>query len=59
MRTVNSDALALLARIKAGERIPVVQLVELRFDTVLYLTTAGRELVWGRSHLVACGPRPD
>ena len=47
MRTVNSDALALLARIKAGERIPVVQLVELRFDTVLYLTTAGRELVWG------------
>ena len=41
MRAMNADALALLARMQAGERIPVVQLVQVDFATTVYLTTAG------------------
>ena len=47
MRTLNVDALALLARIEAGERIPVVQLVQLVLTETIYLTTAGRAISWG------------
>ena len=47
MRTLNADALALLARIEAGERIPVVQLVQLVLTETIYLTTAGRAISWG------------
>ena len=47
MRTPNAGALALLARIAAGERIPWVQLVEMQLDPVLRLTTAGRDVTWG------------
>lgn len=47
MRTLNAGALALLARIEAGERIAMVQLVQLTADETLYLTTAGSDIVWG------------
>lgn len=47
MRTLNTAALALLARIQSGEQIPVVQLVELQFPTTLRYTTAGHHISWG------------
>lgn len=54
MRTLNANALALLARIEAGERIPVVQLVQLVLTETIYLTTAGRAISWdGHSWLPA------
>lgn len=46
MRTVNAPAQALLARLQGGEPIPVVQLLRVELDPVLYLTTAGVPLVW-------------
>jgi hypothetical protein len=46
MRTLNAGALALLARIQAGERVPMVQLVEIMTSTPLRLTTAGGPVVW-------------
>lgn len=46
MRTLNSAALALLARIEAGEQIPLVQLVAMLFDTPLRYTTAGHAITW-------------
>lgn len=46
MRTLNSAALALLARIQAGEKIPVVQLVVMELTETVYLTTAGRDITW-------------
>lgn len=46
MRAMNAEALALLASVAAGDRVSIVQLVELRFPTVLYLTTAGGPIDW-------------
>ena len=46
MRTLNAGALALLARIEAGETIPMVQLVELVLDTPQRYTNAGHDLAW-------------
>lgn len=46
MRTLNAGALALLARIEAGEQVPLVQLVEISTDETLYLTTAGCDVEW-------------
>lgn len=46
MRTLNAAGAALLARARAGEQIPVVQLIELHFDQVLYVTNAGIPLEW-------------
>ena len=47
MRPVNTAAAALLARIEAGEQIPMVQLIEFQFSpsTERY-TTAGHALTW-------------
>ena len=55
MRTLNSDALALLARIEAGEQIPLVQLVEMLFDTPLRFTTAGHNIIWDGDTYAAAG----
>jgi hypothetical protein len=55
MRTLNATALALLARIEAGEQIPVVQLVELVLDTPLYMTTAGRPIPWNSNTWTPAG----
>lgn len=46
MRTINAGALALLARIEAGEQIPMVQLVAMLFGTPLRYTTAGHQITW-------------
>ncbi len=55
MRTLNSTALALLARIEAGEQIPLVQLVEMLFDTPLRFTTAGHAIVWSGNTYASAG----
>jgi len=55
MRTLNAAALALLARIQAGETIPMVQLVEIMTATPLRLTSAGISIVWGGFTWVANG----
>lgn len=55
MRTLNSAALALLARIEAGEQIPLVQLVEMAFASPLRFTTAGHNIVWGGDTYAASG----
>jgi hypothetical protein len=60
MRTFNAAALALLARIAAGERIPWVQLVELQLSSTVYLTTAGESVDWnGHTWLSASALRID
>lgn len=46
MRTVNAEAQALLDRIAAGERIPIAQLLEMRFPVTERYTTAGSDKVW-------------
>lgn len=46
MRTLSPAGEALLARLQAGERIPMVQFVEMALSTTLRLTTAGRALQW-------------
>lgn len=46
MRVLNTAAQALLARLQAGEQIPVVQLVFMDLAEPQYLTTAGRDLPW-------------
>lgn len=46
MRTLNAPALALLARIQAGERLPMVQLVEIMTAAPLRFTTAGVHIEW-------------
>lgn len=46
MRDFNSTADTLLASIATGGRPGVVQLVEMQFDTPLYLTTAGWPIIW-------------
>lgn len=46
MRTLNTAGLALLARLQAGEQIPVVKLVWMDLTEPQYLTTAGRVVVW-------------
>lgn len=47
MRAVNTAAAALLARLQSGERIPLVQLIELQLaSTTLRYTTAGISLSW-------------
>lgn len=46
MRALNPAALALLARIEAGERIPAVQLVELQFLVPERYCTAGIDVQW-------------
>ncbi len=55
MRTLNSTALALLARIEAGEQIPLAQLVVMDFDTPLRFTTAGHNIVWDGNTYAAAG----
>lgn len=48
MRAPNPQALALLARLRAGEQLPMVQLVEFLFDSgAQRATTAGRPVQWG------------
>jgi hypothetical protein len=47
MRTLNGAALTLLARVAAGDQIPLVQLVELQLATTVRLTTAGGPITWG------------
>ena len=46
MRLLNAAGAALLVRAQAGEQIPIVQLVELGFAPVIYLTTAGGPITW-------------
>jgi hypothetical protein len=46
MRAVNPAGQALLARLAAGEQIPMPTLVELQFATVQRITTAGYRLQW-------------
>ena len=54
MRTMNAAALALMARIQAGEQIPMVQLVQIGTAPVLYRTTAGCDVVWsGQTYAAA------
>lgn len=47
MRELNSAGQALLARLIAGEQIPIVQLVEAAVSPTQYLCTAGLPLQWG------------
>jgi hypothetical protein len=47
MRTLNVAATALLARIKAGERVPWVQLVEILTASPLRFHTGGGTIQWG------------
>jgi hypothetical protein len=47
MRTLTAPAQALLDRVIAGERLPMVQLLVMELDSPIYLTTAGVPLVWG------------
>jgi hypothetical protein len=47
MRALNGAAAALLARIQAGEQVPMVRLVEFGFPAVERYTTAGHTLTWG------------
>lgn len=47
MRTVNAAALALLARIEAGETIPAVQLLKIAFSPTEYYNTSGIDVEWG------------
>jgi len=46
MRELNPTGLALLARLTAGEQIPIVQLVEAEVSPTQYLCTAGLPLQW-------------
>ncbi|MFO1286793.1 MAG: hypothetical protein U1F49_09815 [Rubrivivax sp.] len=55
MRTMNAAALALLARIQAGEKIPVVRLVELMFAVPERYCTAGAPVVWASSTWLPLG----
>jgi hypothetical protein len=47
VRSVNAAGLALLARIEAGETIPLVQLVEIMTSVPLRLATGGMNVEWG------------
>jgi hypothetical protein len=47
MRALNTAATALLARLQAGEQVPMVRLVEMSFPVVERYTTAGHALTWG------------
>lgn len=47
MRVLNTAAQALRARGLAGEKIPVVQLLELHLDVIWRLNTSGVSLTWG------------
>jgi hypothetical protein len=55
VRTLNSDALALLSRAQAGERIAMAQLLELQLTATQYLTTSGHSLTWNGHTWVATG----
>jgi len=55
MRTLNTDAQALLARIEAGEQIPLVQLVAMLFPVPLLYTTAGHSITWDGDTYVSAG----
>ena len=46
MRTLTAPGQALLDRLTLGEQVPLVQLLEVRLGTTLYLTTAGVPLEW-------------
>lgn len=46
MRTLSPTAQVLLARLVAGERVPIVHLVQVDTDPPMYLTTAGAPLQW-------------
>lgn len=47
MRAMSAPALALLARLQAGEQVPMVQLVRVALaGGTLYLTTAGHAITW-------------
>ena len=52
---MNAAALALLARIQAGEKIPVVRLVELMFAVPERYCTAGAPVVWASSTWLPLG----
>ena len=48
MRAINAGGLALLARVQAGEQLPITQLVRIDFAAAtVYLTTAGSPITWG------------
>jgi len=55
VRTPNGDALALLARAQAGERIAMAQLLELQLSQTQYMTTAGQDLAWNGHTWTATG----
>ncbi len=55
MRALNAAALALLARIQAGEQIPMPQLVEIMTTVPQRYTTAGHPLDWGGHTWQAAG----
>jgi hypothetical protein len=46
MRTLNTAGAALLARLQAGEQIPVVNLVQVDLSTVQYYACCGIPLIW-------------
>jgi hypothetical protein len=47
MRTLNAAGLALLARVQAGEQLPIAHLMRIDFAAAtVYLTTAGGPIVW-------------
>lgn len=47
MRNLNAAAVALQARLEAGEPIPKPLLLEVHLSPVQYLTTAGGSVTWG------------
>ncbi len=56
MRPMNAAAQALLARIQAGEQIPLVQLVKVQFEAAtVYLTTAGHVVPWDGQEWLPAG----
>jgi hypothetical protein len=59
MRTLSVAGAALMTRLQAGERIPVVQLVELLLDVPQYVTTAGQNIAWDSKTWVATGLAVD
>jgi len=56
MRTLNAAALALLARIEAGEQIPAVQLVQIEFSAATErYCTAGTTVQWAGQQWLGLG----
>lgn len=55
MRQINAQGLALLTRLQAGERIPIVRLIELMFSIPERYCTAGSALTWNGSAWIPLG----